>query len=109
MRCTGGCCENFTVKDWTGESVAYWKEHGHEYNPPIEPRTQAIIDMLIRLPERENPDTGLGVFTCKNFNPETRDCGIYDSRPKMCRAYPGSGGCQREGCTLSFAPVVGKR
>jgi Fe-S-cluster containining protein len=36
------------------------------------------------------------VYTCRNFDDETRLCRIYEERPEMCRAYPAScaGGCE---------------
>lgn len=29
------------------------------------------------------------------------DCGIYETRPDMCRRYPNGSPCQFEGCTMS--------
>lgn len=36
------------------------------------------------------------VYACRNFDEATRLCTIYERRPGMCRAYPGScaGGCE---------------
>lgn len=46
-------------------------------------------------------DLGEGYFTCKNWDPATRLCGIYETRPEMCRAYPEPGkvcgGCELVG------------
>ena len=31
---------------------------------------------------------GAFVFTCTHYDPETRSCDSYDSRPAICRDYP---------------------
>ncbi len=105
MGCNGDCCEGFTVADWTVLQVEYWKEHGQEYDEPIDAATQAIIDMLIPT-NQDAPDAELGVFGCNNFDTATRRCIIYETRPGMCRTYPDGKECQHEGCT--FAPTTGK-
>lgn len=42
-------------------------------------------------------------YTCKNFNKETKDCNIYESRPKMCSSFPNEclpeGKCNYRKCT----------
>lgn len=37
---------------------------------------------------REIPLQRIFVFNCTHFNPETRRCDSYSSRPLMCRDYP---------------------
>jgi Fe-S-cluster containining protein len=37
-------------------------------------------------------------YRCKNLQPNG-DCGIYDTRPDMCRDYPYGRPCKIEGCT----------
>lgn len=39
-------------------------------------------------------------YTCANLLP-SGDCGIYDSRPSMCRRYPYGRGCDVPGCCWS--------
>ena len=82
-----------------------------------------IADMLIPLTHDEavercetfgiNPDFvrqmdegGYTYYTCKNWNEETRQCGVYDARPDMCATYPygspcfhcaSDGGCKTQG------------
>lgn len=46
-----------------------------------------------------NPDPGGRYFTCKHWDEQTRLCGVYEDRPKMCRDHP-CGVCQF-GCGLS--------
>lgn len=38
-------------------------------------------------------------YTCKHFDKETRNCGIYEHRPLMCREYPNGYRCRYKGCT----------
>jgi Fe-S-cluster containining protein len=32
-------------------------------------------------------------FACANFEPATRRCRIYDTRPQLCAVYPSGGAC----------------
>src|SRR6185369_5339410 len=41
-------------------------------------------------------------YSCRNLLP-SGDCGIYSSRPQMCRAYPYDEGCQYAACTWKTA------
>lgn len=100
MRCTGHCCKRFRVADYTSLQVAYWKEHGHEYDSPIKPDTQQVIDMIIDLGVPPTEDDDRAVFNCSNLDAATGDCKIYETRPKMCRSYPNGKPCRFEGCTL---------
>lgn len=36
---------------------------------------------------------GRDLYTCKNWNEETRACGVYDARPDMCATYPYAAPC----------------
>lgn len=38
-------------------------------------------------------------YTCKHFDSETGNCGIYEIRPAMCRNYPYASTCNYAGCT----------
>ncbi|NUO50701.1 MAG: YkgJ family cysteine cluster protein [Polyangiaceae bacterium] len=40
------------------------------------------------------------IWTCAHFDVETRNCGIYEKRPRMCREYPYGRPCELPGCTL---------
>ena len=106
-RCTGHCCECFTIKGhidgyegdyWQHSYVKDWQDYGTEYLDDSE--TALIMDMLIPIVD---PTNEIDSFTCKNFNTDTRNCDIYTQRPTMCRKYPDStdnGECQYEECTL---------
>ncbi len=110
-RCTGACCTRFafTGKGTTPEEiVGFIRENGRD--------GAQIADMILPLYPLipgaeyptgnvvlEKPVGGGWVFTCKHFNLETRDCGIYESRPEMCREYPYRSPCEHgERCTWSL-------
>jgi len=43
-------------------------------------------------------------YTCRHFDPATKNCTAYNERPDMCRNYPYSGAkedgsCKYKGCT----------
>jgi Fe-S-cluster containining protein len=46
-----------------------------------------------------NPRERLHYYGCKNLDPATGDCTIYEIRPYMCRSYPNSGVCNYAKCT----------
>jgi Fe-S-cluster containining protein len=59
----------------------------------MDPGDYTIRRMLIPL--------GEGHFTCQNWDPKTKLCGIYDYRPSMCRDFPIKGNpCKLKGCGL---------
>lgn len=93
-RCTGQCCHRFILSYAnTHEEVDAYLRSG-----PPEDGVQ-IADMIVlveviqngtvlpmgRVAERD--DRGV-LYTCKHFDTATRDCGIYETRPSMCRRYP---------------------
>ena len=85
MSCVGDCCASFFLDEETQLGIMNGQE----------PDEQTIRVMLI-------PLDGEGHFTCRHWDPETKLCGIYESRPEMCRDFPdeGEGGCDLPGCTL---------
>lgn len=42
-------------------------------------------------------------YTCRHLE-ANGDCGIYETRPQMCRNYPNGTACERIGCT--YTPCV---
>ena len=76
--CLGLCCADFTLE---------------------EPEITEHQAMLIPLEtEFENGHH----FSCINWDPETYQCGIYETRPLMCKNFPEewlSKRCWVEGCT----------
>lgn len=88
--CVGDCCVAFTL--------------------PKEPTDPIVIDMVIpitqmeaiarhqRMGNRKVIDKSQSLDTskwykCRHWDEETRLCGIYEDRPKMCRDYPYDKGC----------------
>ena len=53
------------------------------------------------------PDQILERHTCKNLLPSGL-CAIYDTRPKMCRAYGVVSPCEYKGCTFNSVCSVKK-
>jgi Fe-S-cluster containining protein len=45
------------------------------------------------------------LFTCKNWDEQTRLCGIYETRPNMCRDYPYEGRSCERGCGYALGQV----
>ncbi|MBI3558340.1 MAG: YkgJ family cysteine cluster protein [Deltaproteobacteria bacterium] len=104
MRCVGHCCRRFAIehseKD-LHEDLARWRQ---------DPGTSTIRDveiiapMVIPIARSRN---GLEyVYTCKNLSPGG-DCGIYETRPQMCRDFPTEQGCHFRGCKSSQSAYYG--
>jgi hypothetical protein len=41
---------------------------------------------------RHRKDKHFGT-ACRFLDPRTRQCGVYEARPSICRTYPGTGRC----------------
>lgn len=83
MGCTGDCCADFYLDPEIQLAVM----GGQEVDD------QTIRVMLIPLGEDH--------FTCRHWNPETKLCGIYETRPAMCRDFPEKDNpCGNPGCSL---------
>jgi uncharacterized protein len=96
---TGNCCRNLILVD-RGRPV----------------RTRKRFDSLVRrqpyhemFVPREEPDIdGRLRFSCRNLTNDHR-CGIYDTRPDICRSYPEPrmielGGDLLPGCGFTVVP-----
>lgn len=128
-RCTGHCCEDFTLPV-SPMQMAWWKKLIGLGKPPYYMRTvkyrrwaegsnggykthywveeiQKIADMVIFIRSdktcKNNPgkkaDHVLYHYTCKYFDPKTRNCTNYENRPAMCSTFPTSDVCKYRGCT----------
>lgn len=82
MSCAGDCCACFSLE----EDVQLEVMNGQT------PEDQTIRVMLVPLGDNH--------FTCRNWDPETKLCGIYEKRPDMCRNFPDEEGCDLPGCEL---------
>ncbi len=67
------------------------------------PMIQDIFLLYPMLKPKGLDAEGREVFSCKNFEPATGLCTIYEIRPTMCRLYPANGKCPCEGCTVQSA------
>lgn len=117
-RCTGQCCEAFTIQGKTLQEVKEKYEEALKNNSNDKQYIKDLFriqDMLIDLgkhlthpihPEiKIKTQEPVTFFTCKYFNKETRLCTDYDNRPKMCKDYPfynNDGKCEYPGCTFTF-------
>lgn len=109
--CAGACCSVFPLPGYSKMASGQ----------TVDPEAPMIVAMVIPLEDDEAieryarlgygtlpPDyfaDGLGLYTCRNWNEETRLCGIYDTRPVMCRDYPYGLPCER-GCGFCSSPEV---
>jgi len=95
-RCTGHCCRDFSLPFSPGELRRRVIFEGLLDG-------EQIADMVIYLGWRACVFKKDGHrYTCRHLI-NGRDCGIYETRPVMCRDYPYGGRCKYEGCTRSLA------
>jgi Fe-S-cluster containining protein len=107
-RCTGHCCEIFYLPFTPKQLKAVRKlkkKKGMNIsikgNKAINSRSgvmdiRQVAEMAIPIsPSKEKITEHIGekyaygkYYTCKNFDKETKNCKIYDLRPKMCRDFP---------------------
>lgn len=85
-RCTGHCCRSFIIRR-SMEAIRAEAEDG-------DADSATMVDMVI--PVRVT--AGVQVYDCRHLR-ANGDCSIYESRPRMCRDYPGSSKCTFDGCT----------
>ncbi len=85
QRCTGHCCEGFRVgagvsdREWLPEDWRlYWLANAKRGQCDLTGDQKRLYRMLIW---RYTTAAGDGVYGCKNFDQETRDCRIYETRP----------------------------
>lgn len=105
-RCTGHCCEKFTLPYspaelrliHNGKGVAElisgkvnfdWKD------------LQQIVLMVKSISKEWTPSMP-NLYSCRNFDAATRNCLIYDRRPRMCRNFPYGRKCPHKDCTLKY-------
>lgn len=109
-RCSGHCCDYFALGGPPSEVDARIERTAARVAPD-DPRLaewrqiRAMVRYrgLVTNPNRPGtpPDYW---YTCEHYDRATGDCGIYETRPAMCRAYPNGKPCPNAGCTLG-APV----
>ena len=83
-------------REWLPEDWRrYWLANAKRGRCDLTDGQKRLYRMLIL---RYTNAAGDGVYGCRNFDPETRDCRIYETRPPMCRRYPAKP-CKYEHCT----------
>ncbi len=118
-RCTGHCCERFTLPYSMEQlrALAGAKREALSSEACVDPENARdvikIAEMVVPLGEALTHADGSPVlptdrykwdYTCKNLDPTTRDCGIYETRPSMCRTFPDGRPCPYKGCTAPPTP-----
>lgn len=121
-RCTGHCCEKFSLPLSPMELQHAAKKQAKGWparfsNPDMGKVAEMVIPLGThyrgtphanvrgRKREKNAPwDTRAKQarewwYTCKYYDPETRNCTNYENRPSICREFPGSGTCKYRGCT----------
>lgn len=95
-RCTGHCCKDFPLP-YTIEEIK---------NKPNLQDGQQIAEMLIFLRESNYLDGKKSYrYTCKHLQ-KSGDCGIYESRPRMCSNYPYGKACENVNCTADQEELI---
>ncbi len=123
-RCTGHCCTNFSLSlspDQLNSAYHTWlaTNNGRIEQLSMEGTSSErimadihlIAPMVIYLgPDAKVPRLVEGNklpngkeyrYRCKHWDAKTKDCTIYEMRPRMCRIYPGGSGCNFSACTWS--------
>ena len=93
-RCTGHCCRGFALEypyERVRADYARWQAGDRE---GLIPDIAQIYPMLQPL----GVFRGQELFTCKHLQ-ANGDCGIYATRPQMCRDFPGDRPCPYRNCS----------
>ncbi len=96
-RCTGQCCRAFFLP-YSPEAL-----DALAARQPDE-ETLQVHGMVVHLGLFDvNPAGGLNpvpchYYTCKHFDEPSGNCGIYETRPKMCRDFPYGKPCPFPDC-----------
>lgn len=98
MPCSGDCCKrfylpykpaNFAVANFEpGTELAFIKDmliHIEDYN-------ENTADPHYK--DRVFEHSKGAWYTCRHWNTETKLCGVYEKRPKMCQKFPYGKKCQ---------------
>lgn len=83
IACPGNCCEAIHIGWKTAAEVLESLANPRMIDGPY------ILQMLIQLSAPDEPN----VFGCAYWDPVTRLCGSYETRPKMCRDHPYGNVC----------------
>ena len=104
-RCTGHCCRGFSLEHphaKVKEEYAKWLVN--PASATLIPDVAFIAEMLIPL----GTFRGQELFTCKHLSKEG-NCTAYETRPKMCRDFPGPNPCAYRNCASHGPQSLPKR
>lgn len=99
-RCTGHCCRAFCLSPLYAMRLNSGDEEARQVSEMIRP---LLPGSWLGGQERVMTEEEQGhYYTCTHLTP-SGDCGIYESRPAMCSAYPYGKRCGYPGCTWDEA------
>lgn len=102
-RCTGHCCRGFSL-EYPHSVVQAEFAKARLGEASFIPDVETIAPMLIPL----GIFRGQELFTCKHLA-KSGDCAIYETRPQMCRDFPGPEPCKYRNCASHGPKPVWKR
>lgn len=91
-RCVGHCCRGFSLE----HPYTFVKEEharARRGEPTTIPDIAVIGEMLVPLGVFRKQE----LFTCRHLSAQG-NCTIYETRPKMCRDFPGPSPCPYRNC-----------
>lgn len=91
-RCTGHCCRGFSLEhphEVVKAEFAKFQNGEQSFIPDVE----KIAAMLIPL----GTFRGQELFTCRHLGVDG-NCTAYETRPQMCRDFPGPDPCKYRNC-----------
>ncbi len=90
-KCPAHCCSYEYIPAEPADIERLAKHHGLTPAAASKRFTKLVQGGKLRV-LRHQKDAIFG-SVCQFLNLETRQCGIYDARPKICREHPGSVRC----------------
>jgi Fe-S-cluster containining protein len=93
-QCTGQCCQRIVVLGLTYQDI-----REKAFANPEWKEIQQLRKMLHTIERVDDERYHGDIFACKNWDPETRLCKIYETRPNMCRIFPYDMKCRYCGMT----------
>lgn len=112
-RCSGHCCSDFTLEFSPEEirmkALKIRKAPDSEWKRSLLEIARMLIFLRFDKQEpgwRKPAGATRYHYTCKNFDPVTRNCMNYENRPSMCSDYPYGRSCAYKGCTRVCAPKI---
>ncbi|MBP9143392.1 MAG: YkgJ family cysteine cluster protein [Thermoanaerobaculia bacterium] len=90
-KCPAHCCSYDHIEAKPADVERLAKHHGLPVEVASKRFTKLVPGGSLRV-LRHQKDAIFG-SVCQFLNLETRQCGIYDARPRICREHPGSVRC----------------